>query len=244
MGSPLTCVRMTSPAAPSVHPASVWEDFVDIFYAPRDVFARRRSAGFLVPLIVLVVVIAILFWAGKPLFQSIIDAEFARASAHGTLTSEQLEMARSWNERMSVVVVPLSVLLSVLAVGVVVTWVARAFDVRLSYTASCVIATYAEFPRIIEHVVNLIQGYLLPVDSLVSQYQIRMGLARFADPETTAPALLALLSRFDLFTFWVTALLAIGVAVIGETTTRRAVLVASTLWILGTLAAVGGALRS
>src|SRR5687768_11091366 len=34
----------------------VWEDFVDIFHAPSEVFGRRRTAGFWAPLLVVALV--------------------------------------------------------------------------------------------------------------------------------------------------------------------------------------------
>jgi hypothetical protein len=35
--------------------ASRWEDFIDIFYAPASVFARRATSGFFLPMVVVTV---------------------------------------------------------------------------------------------------------------------------------------------------------------------------------------------
>ena len=44
-------------ASPAASPASasVWEDFIDIFYAPSAVFARRSTSGFFIPMLVVTI---------------------------------------------------------------------------------------------------------------------------------------------------------------------------------------------
>ena len=66
---------------PSPGKASLWEDFVDIFYAPSSVFARRSDGKFGLPLLLLIVVGVVLFFLTKNAMQPIMDAEFARQSA-------------------------------------------------------------------------------------------------------------------------------------------------------------------
>ena len=41
--------------------ASRWEDFIDIFYAPSSVFARRAASGFLLPMVVITVLSGALY---------------------------------------------------------------------------------------------------------------------------------------------------------------------------------------
>lgn len=237
-----------TPAVPPQPPVSIWEDFVDIFYAPSAVFARRRSAGFVVPLIVLVVVVSLLFLASRPFFASMVDAEttraLARAAAAGhPVSAAQAASAREWTEKLQGIMVPIGTIVNVFIVAAVLLVIARFFDVVVSYAAACMIATYAQFPRILQHVAGLVQAYFLSPDALTSHLQITLSLARFFDPDATPLALLALLARVDLFTIWVTILLGIGIAVVGQTTRQRATFIAVTLWILGTLVDVLSALR-
>ena len=78
MGSNADAVREVDPA-PSK--AGLWEDFVDIFYAPSSVFARRSDGKFGLALLFLVVVGAVLFFVTKNAMQPIFDAEFTRQTA-------------------------------------------------------------------------------------------------------------------------------------------------------------------
>jgi hypothetical protein len=72
---------------------------------------------------------------------------------------------------------------------------------------------------------------------------VGFNLARFMDPDGASPALIALASRFDLFTIWVTVLLAIGLHVVGRIPKQQAAIVAAITWVVGALPAVLGALR-
>src|ERR1700738_1844856 len=83
--------------------ASLWEDFVDIFYAPSQVFARRADGKFGMPLLFLVVVCAVLAFLTKNAMQPVMDAEFARRSAemmrkNPNLTAEQMASGRGFFE--------------------------------------------------------------------------------------------------------------------------------------------------
>ena len=46
-------MQATPVAAPR---AAIWEDFIDIFYAPSSVFRRREAGNFFIPLAVITIV--------------------------------------------------------------------------------------------------------------------------------------------------------------------------------------------
>src|SRR5256714_15683978 len=92
MGSNAEPVRDVEPA-PSK--AGLWEDFVDIFYAPSSVFARRAVGIFGLPLLFLIVVAAILVFLTKYAMQPLIDAEFLRQGAAALRKSPILNQEQS-----------------------------------------------------------------------------------------------------------------------------------------------------
>ena len=55
--------------------------------------------------------------------------------------------------------------------------------------------------------------------------------------------MLALATRFDLFTIWITVLLAIGIYVVGKIPRQQAAIVAAIAWLVGALPAILGALQ-
>lgn len=244
----MTAPEQTQPIPAPARPASLWEDFIDIFVSPSEVFERRRDSGFLVPLLVLVVLMTLLFIIGKPVLSSVFDAEYARGAAaamrhNPQITQEQMEKGRAMTEKFQVVGVVFFSFVAPLLLGVVVWAVGKFFDARESIGAACMIATYAFFPRVLESLVNIAQGYFLDPAALNGRYRLTLGAGRFLDPDTASPILLAVIGRIDLFTVWVTILIAIGLSVVGRIPRSRAAIAAVIIWIVGMLPGLLGALR-
>jgi hypothetical protein len=90
-------------------------------------------------------------------------------------------------------------------------------------------------PRVLEAFVNALQGIFMDPGKLDGRFRVTLGVGRFLDPNNTSPILLALLGRLDVFTIWVTVLLAIGLSVTGGITRARAFLVAPLIWLAGAI---------
>jgi hypothetical protein len=78
---------------------------------------------------------------------------------------------------------------------------------------------------------------------LTSVLKTTAGVGHFLNPDTTSPLLIALLSRLDVFTIWVTVLLAIGLHVTGSVPKARAYAAGAIVWVLGALPGVLEAMR-
>src|ERR1700693_3118762 len=122
---------------PSPVKAGLWEDFVDIFYTPSSVFARRGDGKFGMALLFLVVVGAVLVFVTKNAMQPVMDAEFARQSAaamrkNPSLTAEQMASGRSFFEMLGPVLFALFLTISVFGTGVVLWLVGKLFDAKES----------------------------------------------------------------------------------------------------------------
>lgn len=212
------------------------DDFIDIFVAPAAVFERRTDGKFGLPLLVLFIGMTALFFASRSAMAPIFDAEFTRAmSANPNLTPEQVEAGRkvagTFGSIFAIAVVPIMALL--LGVGV---WIGgRAAGARLSYAQSATIGTFALFPKLVESVVAAVQALLMDEANLNSRFSVSLGIGRFLDPDTTNGMLLALLGRIDVFTLWITVLVAIGLKTMGRTSTGAAALGAALVWLLGAI---------
>lgn len=229
-------------------PAPIWEDFLDIFISPTQVFERRRQSGFVLPLIVLTVLVVAIGYGIRPVLQPMMDAEWARQvpammRQNSNLTPERLESIRRTNQALFPVYLLLGVPIAVFIIGLVLWGVGKFVDARESAGAAIMVATYAYFPRVLEQVVYGIEGLLMSPESLTSRFAVGLSLARFMNPDGS-PLLLALASRVDVFLIWVTVLLGIGLAVVGRIPRGRAMAAAVVVWLLGALPAVLGALRT
>jgi hypothetical protein len=233
---------------PDPSKAGLWEDFVDIFYAPSSVFARRSDGKFGKPLLFLILAGTVLFFLTKNAMQPIMDAEFARRSAemmrrNPNVTSEQLASGRGFFETFGPLFFALGLTLSVLGTGVVLWLTGKLFDAKESVTAAIMVATFSEVPRLVQILTNAAQGLFMSPEQLDSINSVGFNLARFMDPDHTSAVMIALASRVDLFTIWVTVLLAIGLHVVGKIPKQQAAIAAAIVWVVGALPAVFGALR-
>jgi hypothetical protein len=235
--------------APESKPAAWWEDFIDIFYAPSQVFARRVRAGFGVPMLVVTVLIALIAFANSGVLQPIMDAEFSRATAaamrkNPQVTAEMMQQGRGFAEVIArfgaVIFVPVGIFLTGLAL-----WVCgKLVDAKEELGQAIMVAAYSFVPRVLEGVVTGIQGLIVDPATLDGRFRLSLGVGRFLDPDAASPVLLALVGRLDVFTIWVTVLLAIGLSVTGRIPRVRAAIAAALVWLLGALPALLGALRS
>ena len=233
---------------PTPSQTSLWEDFVDIFYAPSSVFARRADGKFGKPLLFLVVVCVILAFLTKNAMQPVMDAEFARRSAemmrkNPNVTAEQMASGRGLFETFGPIFFAIGITVSVFGTGLVLWAVGKLFEAKESVAAAIMIATYAEMPRLVQILVNAAQGLFMAPEKLTSMYSVGISPARFMDPDHASPVLLALASRIDPFVIWITVLLAIGLHVIGKIPKQQAYIAAAIAWVVGALPAVFGALR-
>lgn len=244
---------MTEPqvAAPVPAPAertSRWEDFIDVFYAPTDVFRRRVSQSFAVPMLVVAIAMAVLAFTNAGVLQPVIDAEFARQSqallrANPSLTPDALARGKAVGEgiqRYGTIVVAL---IGMLLLGSMTWLVAKLVESRQTWHAAMVVACYAWVPRVVEQLVYGVEGLLVNTDQLTSHYALQLGPARFFDVDATSPILMAILGRLDLFTLWVTVLLAIGVYATGKVSKNRAAVAGVLFWVVGALFTLLQALR-
>jgi hypothetical protein len=244
MGSDAGAVKNEEPGR-----AGLWEDFVDIFYAPSSVFARRADGKFGMPLLFLVLVGTVLFFLTKNATSPIMDAEFARQGAaamrkNPSLTAEQMASGRGFFEMFAPLVFAIGITVSIFGTGLVLWLVGKLFDAKESVTAAIMIATYSEVPRLVQILTNAAQGLVMSPEKLNSMNAVAFNLARFMDPDRASPVMVALASRLDLFTIWVTVLLAIGLHVVGKIPKQQAGIAAGITWLVGALPALFGALRA
>lgn len=220
--------------APPEAPASLWEDFIDIFYAPRQVFERRRHAKFGLVLLILTLVSTALFVAMQGPLGDAFAAEMQRGMRAGgngqQMTPEQIEGTR----RMGRIFGPIAVLIGfpvgVMLTGLVLWLVGKIFDFSAGVGMAILIVTYSQFPRLVQSVVMLLQGLVMDPDGLAD---VSIGPARFLDPATTGRFAMGMLMRLDVFYIWSTILIAIGAQVIGRVPKAQSYILAVVVWLVG-----------
>ena len=234
--------------SPAAKPASVWEDFIDIFYAPSDVFERRAHSGFFLPMLVVTILTGVMFIVNSGVLAPIMDAEMGRAMAGmqqqgAQVTEEQLAQMRRMGETFGKIGAFIFMPVGIFFTGLALWLCGKFVDSRQTLGQGLTVAAYSFMPRIIESVVTAVQGLLLDTSTMDGRFRISLGLGRFIDPDTASPMLLALLGRVDVFTIWITILLAIGLSVTGKIPRGRAAIAAAIVWVIGALPLVLQAAR-
>jgi hypothetical protein len=230
-------------------PVGLWEDFVDIFYAPAEVFARRRSGKFAYALLFLTLAGVVLHFLLKNGMQPVMDAEFEFRRAevlrsNPQMTSEQMNAGRGFFEAFAPVIFAVTFPITIILTGGILWAAGKLFDAKESVVAAIMISTYSQVPRLVQFLITAAQGLFMDSNSITSAHSVSIGLARFLDPVTTQPVLLALASRVDLFTIWVTILLAIGLHIVGRIPKQSAAIAAAITWLVGGFPVLFGALRA
>lgn len=237
---------------PSAAPATgsaLWEDFIDIFYAPASVFARRAAAGFGWPMLVVSVLVGVIFLADRGVIAPAFDADFARsmvaaAKKNPQMTPDQMEMGRKITERFLPVIVFLATPITIFFVGLMLWLVGKLMDAKQSLAASLMVASYAFFPKILGSIAMGILALVSSPETLNGMSRLTVGVGHFLDPDTTSPVLVAIGTRIDVFTIWVTVLLAIGLSVTGKIPRSRAAVAGVIVWVLGGLYPLLNAIRA
>ncbi len=234
----------TAGAGPSN--SGLWEDFIDILYQPSAVFDRRREGQFGLALLVLIVMWAVLYFALQNGIGPIIDVEMSRqvaamAEKNPTMTADQLSSAKSAMEKFALFGAIIFVPVGILITGALLWLAGKIVEAKVAFAAAMMIATYSQIPRIIELVLNAVQGLFLEPEAITSRYSVTLGLGRFMDPDSN-PVLLTVLGGIDVFTIWTLVLMAIGLSVVARASIKRGAVAAGMVWIVTLLPALFGAL--
>ena len=230
-------------ATVTTEPAGRWEDFVDLFYAPASVFARRANSSFWIPMIVTSVLLAATLLLTFNMLSPAFEAEVSRAMAvaaksNPALTPDAIAQATGLQMKIakysSGVFVPIIITIVALAL-----WLSgKIVGAKQSWNAALVVASYAYFPKALEPIVNGVIAMMSNPATLTGRYRVGLGLGRFLDPETASPLLLAVLGRLDVFTLGVTVLIAVGVSVTGRVSRAEGAMVGVIVWLVGAIPTV------
>lgn len=213
---------------------AIWEDYVDIFYAPRDVFARRGKNRWMLSLAVLTVVLGILVFAMNELYAPVYQAMIAdavRENAPAGLTAEEMANYRNIAMMSATIGSIVSFPLMTIVLGFGIWLVGKTFGSIEPLSGGLLIAVYSQFPRLIQTAIMLVQGLIIDVDRMDSMAEAALSPARFF-PGEPSDLLTGAMERFNPFTLWCTVLIGIGLMVRGRLGRTEAALAATVIWLL------------
>lgn len=239
----------TPAGVPPAESMSVPEACFSILFAPSRVFAERQTRDWVLPLIILTVLVTLLFYGTKPYMQPAIDAEMGRqmaatVRANPQLTATQIEGIRSMQDKFAIVGTMVAIPAIVAGLAILLWVIGRFVESKQTLKAAFVVATFAYFPKVLATLAGGLIGMIRDPAHLTGLYSVSAGPGFFLDAATSSPVMLALVGRLDVFTLWITVLLAIGLHVTGKVPKGQAYIVAAVIWIIGALPGLFNALRA
>ena len=241
---------MTSPApettaTAAAKPASRWEDFMDIFYAPTSVYERRKDQSpwptdWIVTLLVTLVTV-FTFPAIAPVRETELRHAFEQrlaknpsAQVSQDVIDKQIDIQMKVG-RFTGIFFPIGVL-----VGALFVWiVAKIVGTGETWHGALVVVTYATIIGALNFIVMGVQGLMLNVSNMTNSEQLSLSVARFMDKAATSPMLFAVAKQIDVFAIWGLVVTAIGVRVTANASKNQAIIFAVVWFVAATLLTAG-----
>lgn len=197
----------------------LFEDLIEVLYKPADVFDRARNNGFGKYLLVTVVLVAVVMFLTKGLLQPAIDAQFdlqmrMMAERGQPMPPEAQSAARGFSAWSALGAFVVFALIGPFLNGLFLLIGGKIAGAAMSFRQATLIAVLGGVPRILGVLLMPVAAMFTPNPRALTD--LSLGAARFVDPATINPAILALIANIDIFRIWQIILIGIGVAVIGK----------------------------
>lgn len=212
---------MSDETATATSKGGLFEDLVEVLWAPAAVFERSRNRSAWGYIGVLTLVLVVLLVATRSLLQPYFDANYdlqiIKAAEQGqTVPAEAVAAGRTVAGYILLFTFALTAIGSGLLGGFVNWATAKMFGAGLSFGGAMLVAALACVPRVLSLVSMAVQGAVLDTSNLRSMFDASLGVARFLDPTTASPVVLTLAASVDLFAIWNLFITAVGVSVIAR----------------------------
>ena len=214
---------------------TVFEDVLEVLWAPGQVFDRSRAKG--VGMYILGITLVIVL-ATNGLLQPYIDANFdvqmQQMAARGKpMPAEAAAAAQKFAGYGFIATGVLMIPIGAVLTGLLVWIGGKVASAPFTFGQGMLIATLASVPRVLSFLATAVQGAIADPQAIRSFSDAALGLARFVDPVSTSPALMAMLANFDVFNLWQLVIIAVGISVIGRVERSAGVVGAVVAWGLG-----------
>ncbi|MGH7446258.1 MAG: YIP1 family protein [Longimicrobiales bacterium] len=217
----------TTEPAQEQEQASRWEDYIDVFFSPFELFRRRAQDRVGPPLLTLLALGIAFYLVMIPANRIVVSASLppeARAQV-----GEGMIRIMTYG---GVIGVPIMYALMVLVAAALLWLGGRVADIRTDFSRTMLIATYAAFVLLLSQILVSVLVLVTGEAGFDVVRSMSFGPLRFVGSSDMDRMLIAVLQRLDIFAIWQAALWAIGLSVIYRVSMARAASVAAVVWIL------------
>jgi len=222
---------MTNDTVVEAAPAngSRWEDLVDIFFSPSELFARRATDSWLKPFLLLIAISIVLYYVFLPINALVWEAAMIENAPAGA-DVERIRQSAQFMKYLGGVFVPVGYGFVILITALGLKFGSALFEPVARWREAFLIATYAMFVSIPQQILGSLLVFIKSRSGPVAMRDASFGALRFV--EQPDAFLRAVLGRVDLFPIWSAILCAIGLVVIVRMPRAKAFAVAAIAWLL------------
>jgi hypothetical protein len=212
---------------PAPETASRWEDYIDVYFSPFELF-RRRAHDKVAPPLLTLLALGVLFYVALIPANRIVVRSSVPAEAQAQMSEGMLNVM-AW---AGVIGVPIMYTIMI-AIAALLLWIgARIADIRADFSRTMLIATYAGFVMLLSQILASVLVLVGGEANFDMARSMSFGPLRFIGNEDMSGSVTAVLQRLDIFAIWQAVLWAIGLAVIYRVAMARAAAIAAVVWIL------------
>jgi hypothetical protein len=218
---------------------SRWEDLVDVFFAPGDLFEHRMSDGWGKPFLLLAVISIVLYYVFLPINGQLFEV-MMRQNAPANVTPEQMHKSAVFMSYLGGVFIAFGLAFGIALSAVILKIVSAVLEPAAGWQQAFMIATYSMFVVIPQSIISALLVFVKTRSGgTLALNDVSFGVLRFMDQPDKV--LTAVLGRFDLFPIWSAALCAVGLIVVVKMPRGKAIATAIIAWLAVALPALAGA---
>jgi len=207
---------------------SRWEDLVDVFFAPADLFKRRAADSWFKPFLMLCVISIVLYYAFLPINTLVMEAAMA-LNAPPNADPEQIRRGAAFMKYLGGIFLPFGLLITIVITAVGVKLTSAVLEPAAKWGEAFLIATFAMFVAIPQQILGALLVFMKSRSGPISMNDVSFGVLRFI--EKPDAVLRAVLGRADLFAIWAAVLVGVGLVVVVRMSRGKAVAAALMTWI-------------
>jgi hypothetical protein len=217
---------------------SRWEDLVDIFFAPVELFERRATDSWVKPFLLLTALSIVLYYVFMPINALVWEAAMLE-NAPANADPDKIRQSAQFMKYLGGIFVPIGYVFVIATTALGLKFVSALLEPAAKWGQAFTIATYAMFVAIPQQIIGTLLVFLKSRSGTVTMRDASFGALRFVDQPDAV--LRAVLGRLDLFPIWSAALCAVGLIVIVRMPRGKAIATAAIAWLVVALPSLASA---
>ncbi len=231
---------VTTPEGPPPPKIGVVESFFGVLTSPGSTFQKivdAKSWNFIVILVLLIIVGVGSQFVVQTRFDmsEIVRDQITQSPRSADMTPEDIDRAVEMQTKFApigYIITPIMIPLVCIIIAFILWLAFLATGGSAKFVGCWRVFTWAQIPPVLKSIVFFIMAFIRNPENINIQNPIATNPAYFLDSDKVAKPLYAVLSRMDIFTFWMLFLLAVGMSAESKKSKGLSAAVVVGLWLI------------